>query len=50
LLKGLLIVEQMFCFGKVRGFGIGAPEQAKQVGALADGVIAGSACEDDWRE
>jgi tryptophan synthase alpha chain len=26
------------------GFGIGTPEQAKQVGALADGVIVGSAC------
>ncbi len=26
------------------GFGIGTPEQAKQVGALADGVIIGSAC------
>ena len=26
------------------GFGIGTPAQAKQVGALADGVIVGSAC------
>jgi len=26
------------------GFGIGIPEQARQVGALADGVIVGSAC------
>jgi len=26
------------------GFGIGSPEQAAQVGALADGVIVGSAC------
>ncbi len=26
------------------GFGIGTPEQAKQVGALANGVIVGSAC------
>lgn len=26
------------------GFGIGTPEQAKQVGILADGVIIGSAC------
>ena len=26
------------------GFGIGTPEQAKQIGALADGVIVGSAC------
>jgi tryptophan synthase alpha chain len=26
------------------GFGIGTPEQAKRVGALADGVIVGSAC------
>jgi len=26
------------------GFGIGTPEQAKAVGALADGVIIGSAC------
>jgi tryptophan synthase alpha chain len=26
------------------GFGIGTPEQAKQVGALADGVIVGTAC------
>jgi tryptophan synthase alpha chain len=26
------------------GFGIGTPEQAKTVGALADGVIVGSAC------
>ena len=26
------------------GFGIGTPEQAQQVGALADGVIVGSAC------
>lgn len=26
------------------GFGIGTPKQAKQVGALADGVIVGSAC------
>ena len=26
------------------GFGISTPEQAKQVGALADGVIIGSAC------
>ena len=26
------------------GFGIGTPEQAMQVGALADGVIVGSAC------
>jgi tryptophan synthase alpha chain len=26
------------------GFGIGTPEQAKQVGALADGVIVGSVC------
>lgn len=26
------------------GFGIGTPEQAKQVGRLADGVIVGSAC------
>ena len=26
------------------GFGIGTPEQAKQVGQLADGVIVGSAC------
>jgi len=26
------------------GFGIGTPEQSKQVGALADGVIVGSAC------
>lgn len=26
------------------GFGIGSPEQARQVGALADGVIVGSAC------
>ncbi len=26
------------------GFGIGTPEQARQVGALADGVIIGSAC------
>lgn len=26
------------------GFGIGIPEQAKEVGALADGVIIGSAC------
>jgi tryptophan synthase alpha chain len=26
------------------GFGIGTPEQARQVAALADGVIVGSAC------
>jgi tryptophan synthase alpha chain len=26
------------------GFGIGTPEQAKAVGALADGVIVGTAC------
>ncbi|MDP1715858.1 MAG: tryptophan synthase subunit alpha [Anaerolineales bacterium] len=26
------------------GFGIGTPEQAKQIGALVDGVIVGSAC------
>ena len=26
------------------GFGISTPEQAAQVGALADGVIVGSAC------
>ena len=26
------------------GFGICTPEQARQVGALADGVIVGSAC------
>ncbi len=26
------------------GFGIGSPEQAKAVGAIADGVIVGSAC------
>jgi tryptophan synthase alpha chain len=26
------------------GFGIGTPEQAAQVGQLADGVIVGSAC------
>jgi tryptophan synthase alpha chain len=26
------------------GFGIGTPEQVKQVGQLADGVIVGSAC------
>jgi len=26
------------------GFGIDTPEQAKQVGKLADGVIVGSAC------
>jgi len=26
------------------GFGIGTPEQAEQVGQLADGVIVGSAC------
>jgi len=26
------------------GFGIGTPEQAVQVGQLADGVIVGSAC------
>jgi tryptophan synthase alpha chain len=26
------------------GFGIGTPEQAKEVGVLADGVIVGSAC------
>lgn len=26
------------------GFGIGTPEQARQVGALADGVLVGSAC------
>jgi tryptophan synthase alpha chain len=26
------------------GFGISTPEQAKQVGAFADGVIVGSAC------
>ena len=26
------------------GFGIGTPEQARQVGVLADGVIVGSAC------
>ena len=26
------------------GFGIGTPEQAKQVGQLADGIIVGSAC------
>ena len=26
------------------GFGIGTPEQARQVGAFADGVIVGSAC------
>ena len=26
------------------GFGIGTPEQTKEVGALADGVIVGSAC------
>ena len=26
------------------GFGIGTPEQAKAVGAIADGVIVGSAC------
>jgi tryptophan synthase alpha chain len=26
------------------GFGIGTPEQAKEVGALADGVIVGTAC------
>jgi tryptophan synthase alpha chain len=26
------------------GFGISTPEQARQVGALADGVIVGSAC------
>jgi len=27
------------------GFGIGAPEQARQVAIFADGVIVGSACE-----
>jgi len=26
------------------GFGIGTPEQAKEVGAMADGVIVGTAC------
>ena len=26
------------------GFGFGTPEQAKEVGTLADGVIVGSAC------
>jgi tryptophan synthase alpha chain len=26
------------------GFGISTPEQARQVGALADGVIVGTAC------
>jgi tryptophan synthase alpha chain len=26
------------------GFGISTPEQAKQVGSLADGVIVGTAC------
>jgi tryptophan synthase alpha chain len=26
------------------GFGIGTPEQAKEVGQMADGVIVGSAC------
>ena len=26
------------------GFGIGTPEQAREVGVLADGVIVGSAC------
>src|SRR5258705_5975028 len=26
------------------GFGIGTPEQAKEVGKMADGVIVGSAC------
>jgi len=26
------------------GFGISTPEQARQVGTLADGVIVGSAC------
>ena len=26
------------------GFGIGTPQQAKAVGAMADGVIVGSAC------
>jgi tryptophan synthase alpha subunit len=28
----------------VWGFGIGTPEQAKQVGALENGVMVGSAC------
>jgi len=26
------------------GFGIGTPEQAKEVGKMADGVIVGTAC------
>jgi tryptophan synthase alpha chain len=26
------------------GFGISTPEQARQVGSIADGVIVGSAC------
>lgn len=26
------------------GFGIGTPEQAREVGAMADGVIVGTAC------
>jgi tryptophan synthase alpha chain len=26
------------------GFGIGTPEQAKEVGRMADGVIVGTAC------
>ena len=26
------------------GFGIGTPEQAKTVGAIADGIIVGTAC------
>ena len=30
------------------GFGISTPEQAAQVGALADGVIVGSACVKRW--
>jgi tryptophan synthase alpha chain len=37
-------VREHTCVPVCVGFGIGTPEQAKQVGALADGVIVGSAC------
>ncbi len=41
------LVENVRCHVHVPvcvGFGIGTPEQARAVGALADGVIVGSAC------
>jgi tryptophan synthase alpha chain len=37
-------VRQHACVPVCVGFGIGTPEQARTVGALADGVIVGSAC------